>query len=129
MPAHRHRAGKVGDSSGKPGYASRLENTFQGKNMRHIRYIILIIAMFLSPASGFSIEFDHQGTIDRLDLKRGEIVVADQYFVLSSNLRVYSTSGAPLSAKSLQEGMTIGVYSARDSDPPSIAGIVIFSVK
>ena len=97
--------------------------------MRHIRYIILIIAMFLSPASGFSVEFDHEGTIDRLDLKRGEIVVADQYFVLSSNLRVYSRSGALLSAKSLQEGMTIGVLSARDGGPPSIAGIVIFSVK
>ncbi len=83
--------------------------------------------MFISPASAFSVEFDHEGVIDRLDLKRGEIVVADEYFVLSSDLRVYSLSGALLSAKSLQEGITIGVFSTRNGEPPSIAGIVIFS--
>ena len=98
--------------------------------MRHIRYIILIIATFLIPASGFSVEFDHAGTIDRLDLKRSEIVVGDRYFALSPSLQVYSPSGALLSVESLQKGVAIGVVTAEDnSAPASISSIVVLSVK
>ena len=108
--------------------------------MKHIRYILLSIAfvaggLAYGPASAalpatlpaFAADLE-QGTIDRVDLKRNEIIIGDGYFVLSSQVRVYSELGAPVTVRSLKQGMSIGFSLAADgSGQPAISNIVILS--
>ena len=93
--------------------------------MRQVRLIILAMAMLLNAVPGFSIEFEHEGTIDLLDIERGASAVGDLYLILPSDVRVYTKNGAPLSVQSLREGMTVGVASMKEGDPPSVTDIVV----
>ncbi|MFQ6023928.1 MAG: hypothetical protein ACE5NW_14510 [Acidiferrobacterales bacterium] len=87
-------------------------------------------AQAATPVAALTANFDQEGTIDRLDLKRSEIVVDDNYFVLSSRLRVYAGDGRPVSAKVLKQGMTIGFTASRDgSGQQSIFEILIVPAK
>ena len=102
--------------------------------MKRIRYILLSLTLIAGglaygPASaalpGFAADLD-EGTIDRVDIKTGEIVIEDSYFVLPSSVRVYALNGAPISAKALKKGMDIG-YSAtpNGSGQSAVTNIVI----
>lgn len=110
--------------------------------MKHISYILLGAVIFagglaFGPASAglssvlptFAANLD-EGTIDRVDVKAGEIVIGDSYFVLSSNVRVYAFNGAPASAKSLKKGMDIGFSTMPyGSGQSAVANIVILTGK
>ncbi len=108
--------------------------------MKHIRYILLSITLVAGglaygPASAalpaalpsFAADLD-EGKIDRVDMKTGEIIIDDSYFVLPLSVRVYTLNGAPASASSLRKGMTIGYGTASDASGQSaVAKIVILS--
>ncbi len=108
--------------------------------MKRIRYIVLSAVIFagglaFGPASAalplalptFAADLD-EGTIDRVDIKAGEIVIGDSYFVLPSNVKVYALNGAPASAKWLKNGMAIGFSTTPDgSGQSAVVNIVILS--
>lgn len=88
--------------------------------MKCIRYILLSITLVAGglaygPASAavpaalpsFAADLD-EGRVDRVNIKTGEIVIGDSYFVLASNVKVYALNGRPGSVKSLKKGMDIG---------------------
>ncbi|MFQ5760414.1 MAG: hypothetical protein ACE5HM_05505 [Acidiferrobacterales bacterium] len=108
--------------------------------MKHIRYILLSITLVAGglaygPASAalsaalpsFAADLE-EGNIDRVDIKSGEIVIDDSYFVLPTSVRVYALNGTPASASSLTKGMTIGYGTAADASGQSaVTNIVILS--
>ena len=108
--------------------------------MKHIRYILLSVTLLAGglaygPASAalpvalpsFAADLE-EGEIDRVDMKTGEIVIDDSYFVLPSNVKVYALNGAPASVKSLKRGMRIGFSATTDGSRQSaVANIVILS--
>ncbi|TDJ66203.1 MAG: hypothetical protein E2O37_02935 [Proteobacteria bacterium] len=108
--------------------------------MKRIRYIVLSAVIFagglaFGPASAalpsalppFAADLD-EGTIDRVDIKAGEIIIGDTYFVLAFSVRVYAFNGAPVSVKLLKKGMDIGYSTAQDASGQSaVANIVILS--
>ncbi len=110
--------------------------------MKRISYIVLSAVIFagglaFGPASAalpsvlpaFAANLD-EGTIDRVDIKTGEIVIGDSYFVLASNVKVYALNGAPASAKSLKKGMDIGYSTTPDgSGQSAVVNIVILAGK
>jgi hypothetical protein len=76
---------------------------------------------------GFAADLE-EGKIDRVDIKRGEIIIGDSYFVLPISVRVYALNGAPASASSLRKGMTIGYSTAAGASGQSaVTNIVILS--
>lgn len=54
-------------------------------------------------------EFEAAGTIDRLDLKSGEIVVGDIFYRLGQNLIIHDEKGRLGGRKLLSEGVKIGI--------------------
>ncbi len=108
--------------------------------MKCIRYILLSVTLVAGglaygPASAalpaalpsFAADLD-EGKIDRVDIKSGEIIIEDSYFVLPTSVRVYALNGAPASASSLTKGMTIGYRTAEDASGQSaVTNIVILS--
>ena len=110
--------------------------------MKHIRYILLSVTLVAGglaygpafaalPAAlpSFAADLD-EGKIDRVDIKSGEIIIEDSYFVLPTSVRIYALNGAPASASSLTKGMTIGYSTAQDASGQSaVTNIVILSGK
>lgn len=52
--------------------------------------------------------FQMHGTVDRIDIKRGEIVINDMFWSLSMNVKVHSLTTEFSSIQTLRLGMNIG---------------------
>ncbi len=104
--------------------------------MKRIRYILLSLTLIAGglaygPASAalpaFAADFD-EGTVDHVNIKTGEIVIEDSYFVLSSSVKVYTLNGAPVSLKSVKKGTDIGFSTTpHGSGQSAVTNIVILS--
>lgn len=54
-------------------------------------------------------EFETTGTVDRLDLRAGEIVVDDTWYRLGKDLIIHDAKGRLVGTKLLREGTRIGI--------------------
>ena len=102
--------------------------------MKRIRYVLLSLMLLAGglaygPASAalpsFAADLD-QGRVDHVNIKTGEIVIEDSYFLLASSVKIYTFSGKPASLKSLKKGMDIGYNTKRAGNGQSaVTNIVI----
>ncbi|MCO6413928.1 MAG: hypothetical protein J5I92_14400 [Thiogranum sp.] len=80
------------------------------KTLVYIAFCLMaLVATPMTSAAQGMPEFETTGTIDRLDLKAGEIVVDDTYYRLGKDLIIHDAKGRLGGTKLLREGVRIGI--------------------
>ncbi len=62
--------------------------------------------------SGISITLGNMGSIDRINVAKGEIVINDMHMLLSSTIKIHSPTKKISTRRELQQGMKINFKSA-----------------
>ena len=81
------------------------------------------------PDSRYADRFDKSGKIDSINLKKGEIVVNDELFLLSKNARVYTIGGTPGLLNMLKQGARIAFNTTQQGNRGYLTVIEILMIQ